>query len=355
MNRIIENKIKNKKRLLLIVVILIVIILLIVFINRIIENKRNNIDVSNAIHGVIMENDVGFYKKPKESKGFGHIRDVKIGENAYIVEEITDEDGKRWSKVKIADKVGYILSEEVDYFKFSEVDGYVLMSDVSKFNIQFEHFKTSNDYQVFLLNSKINYVYIRAGGRGYGEEGNFYTDNKYKVFIEACEYLGVPYGFYYIDEALNSEEIDEEIKFMQDFIKENTTKNNVLPLVIDVENHDGVGRADEIWEDRAELVSEVIRKFKANGIETIVYTNANLANEFLYMIDTKFWLAYYNLENKIPNYWFDKSGQEASTNLELMEKVVAWQFTETGAGKEIPYEVDISIVKNDFFREFLEK
>ena len=34
------------------------------------------------------------------------------------------------------------------------------------------------------------------------------------MFVDACEYLGMPYGFYYIDEALNSEEIDEEITFM---------------------------------------------------------------------------------------------------------------------------------------------
>ena len=353
MNKIIKNILKYRKKFLIILVIILFVIFLFIFINKNIEDKRNNIDVSNAIHGVVIEDNVGFYKKPKISKWFGHIRDVKIGENAYIVEEIKDEDGKKWSKVKIGDKVGYVLSEKVDYFEFSEDNEFALMSDVSKFNIQFEHFKTTNDYQVFLLNSNINYVYIRAGGRGYGEEGNLYKDNKFKVFIEACEYLGVPYGFYYIDEAINSEEIDEEIKFIQDFIKENSTKNNVLPLVIDVEKHDGVGRADELWEERAELISELIQKFKENGIETIVYTNANLANEFLYTVDTKFWLAYYNLENKVPNYWFDKSGQEASTNLELMDKLVGWQFTETGAGKEIPYEVDVSIVKNEFFREFV--
>ena len=38
-----------------------------------------------------------------------------------------------------------------------------------------------------------------------------------------------------------------------------------------------------------------------------------------------------------------------------MDKLVGWQFTETGAGKEIPYEVDVSIVKNEFFREFVKQ
>ncbi len=44
------------------------------------------------------------------------------------------------------------------------------------------------------------YVYIRAGGRGY-TEGKIYYDNNFKMFRDACEYLKIPYGFYFIDEA----------------------------------------------------------------------------------------------------------------------------------------------------------
>lgn len=352
MNKIIEDILRNKKKYIVIFLIIFIIILAIIGINSIIQYKINNIDVSNAIHGVIIKENVGFYRKPKISR-WKHIRDVEIGENAYIVETIKDEENQEWYKVKIGDRVGYVLSQNVDYYEFSNQDGMVLMSDVSKFNIQFKHFNSSNDYEVFILNSNINYVYIRAGGRGYGEEGNFYTDTQYELFIEACEYLGVPYGFYYIDEAINSEEIDEEVDFMEKFIKENATKMCILPLVIDVEKHDGVGRADEIWEERAILVSELISKFKNKNIDTIVYTNANLANEFLYSLDTKFWLAYYNLEDKIPNYWIDKTDLEIAGNIELLNKTVGWQFTETGAGSEIPYEVDVSLVKNEFFREFV--
>lgn len=352
MNKIIESIVLNWRKILIILAIIIAIVLIVIFINKKIEDKINNIDVSNAIHGVIVKENTTFYKKPKISR-WKKIRDVEIGENAYIVEEFVDEENKKWYKVKIKDKVGYVLKESVEYFEFSKEDGITLMSDVSKFNIQFEHFKTANDYQVFILNSNINYAYIRAGGRGYGEKGNFYTDTQYKLFIEACDYLGVPYGFYYIDEAINSEEIDEEVKFIEDFIKENATENNKLPVVIDAEHHDGVGRADELWEERATLITELIQKFKVKNIETIVYTNANLANEYLSEIDTKFWLAYYDLKNKIPNYWLEKTDQDAGKNEKLMKKVVAWQFTETGAGNQIPYKVDVSVVKNEFFREFV--
>ena len=100
-------------------------------------------------------------------------------------------------------------------------------------------------------------------------------------------------------------------------------------------------------------MQELVDKFQAKGIKTIVYTNANIANQYLYEVNTEFWLAYYDLENKIPDYWYSETTQEAAQNIELMSKLVAWQFTETGAGDEIPYEVDISIVKNQYFAEYV--
>ena len=116
--------------------------------------------------------------------------------------------------------------ENADYFEFSEVDGKVLMSDVSKFNVIYKQFNTAGEYCAFLLNYDVNYAYIRAGGRGYGEEGNFYTDPNFQMFIDACEYLEVPYGFYYIDEAITEEELDEEVNFIEEFLLKNKTKIN---------------------------------------------------------------------------------------------------------------------------------
>lgn len=352
MSNLLEKIVINKRNILICLSILIVVIVLIILVSKKIEEKRNNIDVSNAIHGVVVDENVVFYKKPKESK-WRDIREFELGEFVYIVETITDKNNTEWYKVKAKDKVGYVLKDKVDYYEFSDKDEITLMSDVSKFNVIYKHFNNSGEYAAFLLNSNMNYAYIRLGGRGYGDEGNFYTDPNYQIFIDACEYLGVPYGFYYIDEAVTSEEIDEEVKFAEEFIKENAGDNYCLPLVIDVESHDGVGRADEIWEERSGLLTELIVKFKEKNIETIIYSNANLANEYLYTVDSKFWIAYYDLKKEVPKYWYTETEQEPVTNLEFMDKVIAWQFTETGAGEEINKPVDASIVKNEFFKEFV--
>jgi GH25 family lysozyme M1 (1,4-beta-N-acetylmuramidase) len=352
MEQLLYKVISNKRKILIAILIIVFLIFVIRFINKKIDDKINNIDVSNAIHGVIMEDDIGFYKKPKESK-WKNIRNLEKGENAYIVDEVIDKNNQTWYKVKIKDRVGYVKKEYINYYEFSNESGKTLMSDVSKFNVIYKHFESPEDYEVFILESNINYVYIRAGGRGYGTEGNFYTDPNYQIFIDACEYLGVPYGFYYIDEAITSEEIDEEVEFINNFIKINKTEKCVLPLAIDIESHDGVGRADDIWDEREELVTELISKFNEKNIETIIYSNAKTANEYLYNIETKFWLAYYDKKEKIPNYWLSDTDQDAAQNEELMSKLIAWQFTESGAGSEINYSVDVSLVDNNFFKTFV--
>lgn len=352
--KILDFIIRNKKIVSIILILFIIIILIIFIINWRYQKRleiEKNTDVSNSIHAIVINENIRLNKKPKET-WFSKISTIEKGTNAYILEEYTDEEDIKWYKVKCNDRIGYILQENLDYFEPSNAER-VLMSDVSKFNVQYEHFKTTREYQLFLIGNNINYVYIRAGGRGYGEEGNFYTDAQCKIFVDACEYLKIPYGFYYIDEAINSEEIDEEVKFIQDFINKNSTSMNKLPLAIDIESHDGVGRADEMWEDRAFLAEELVQKFNNVGIPNIIYSNARTANDYLSNVNANFWIAYYPEINKIPDFWYTDTDQEPVENAEFMEKVIGWQFTESGAGEEIKEKVDISLVKNEFFKQFI--
>lgn len=344
-----KNVITNKIVITIIAIIVLFSIIFYIHIRK--ERKWNSQDISNAIHGVIVEENTSFYRKPKESR-WRLIKEAKIGENAYIIEEI-EEENEKWYKVKINDKVGYVKKDKVKYFEFENGNKRTLMSDVSKFNILYKHFETSGEYEAFILKSNINYAYIRLGGRGYGEEGNLYIDPNISLFIDACEYLEVPYGFYYIDEAINSEEVQEEVEFVKDLIEKNKTKMYMLPLVIDIETYDGIGRADALDEERAIIAEELVQKFKEENVETLIYANAKYASDFLYTVDSKFWLAYYDLQKQIPYKWYTETDQEAASNEELMNKLVAWQFTETGAGEQIPYSVDVSLVDNTFFRTFV--
>ena len=353
---LIEKIKQNKKKASIIFVILSIIIISFIIIKyqerRQLEIEKNT-DITNSIHAIVINDNTKIFKTPKNSK-FTMFGMSKKGENVYILEELSDNKNGDWCKVKYKNRIGYMLQENIDYFKESEEE-FVLMSDVSKFNVIYKHFQSSQDYQIFLIENNIQYVYIRAGGRGYGEEGKFYADPNFQIFIDACEYLKVPYGFYYIDEAINGEEIDEEINFMMDFINKNSTSMNMLPLAIDIETHDGKGRADNIWKNRVYLAEELVQKFRVRGIQTIIYSNAKTANDYLSNVNANFWLAYYPEENKIPNYWYTDTEQEPTENKILMDKMIGWQFSENGAGEEIKEKVDINLVKNSFFKQYVKK
>ena len=335
----------KKKILLIIVPFLVLIISLIIFFK--IKENINQEEIKKAINGVVIAENLAFYKKP-ELENVKQIKVLKKSENVYILDEF-DKNGVSWYKVKVdGKKNGYVYSDGVDYYK--EVNSKkVLVSDVSKFDFE-KDFKTKEDFEVFVVENKISGVYIRAGGRGYGEEGNFYEDEKYQEYVDACEYLKIPYGFYFLDEALNDEEIKEEVNVIKNFLKKASGENCKLPLALDIEDHEGNGRADTLWTSRAPLVEKLINSLKKEKINSIVYTNAKTANLYLSEVDTTFWIAYYPKILEVPNYWYFDTEEEAAKNTVLNKKTIGWQFSENGIKDKVLSEVDLSLFKDSFFK-----
>lgn len=327
-------------------ILVVIVVSLIVWRVKIYINQK---EIKESIHGVVIAEKLAFYKSPKETN-VKQIKMLKKSDNVYILDEF-EKDGVSWYKVKINGKTnGYVYQDGVDYYK--EVNGKkLLVADVSQFDLE-KDFETKEDFEVFVVENNLSGVYIRAGGRGYGEEGNFYEDQKYQEYVDACEYLGVPYGFYFLDEALNTKEIKEEVKVIKEFIeKAGKGENYKLPLALDIEDHDGKGRADDKWLDRAPIVQKLLDSLEKEKIDTIVYTNANTANLYLTDLDTKFWIAYYPKIKEVPNYWYFDTDQEGATNTVLNKKTTGWQFTENGIKDEILSEVDLSLFKSSFFEK----
>ena len=315
-------------------------------ITRLVERNTN---VSDAINAVVMSDG------QQLSGSFFYSHELEKGANVYILDSFI-ENGEIMYKVKYDNHVGTISSKNIKYFSSDTTSEYALMSDVSHF-LTNNYFETENDFEVFLLENDFQYVYIRAGGRGYGADGNFYFDKKYQQFIDACEYLKIPYGFYFLDEALDENEADEEIKWIKDFLNKNSTSYNVLPIAIDIEYFDGKGRGDDKWEERKFIIEYLCQKLDEENIENIIYTNANRASQYFSEIDNEFWLAYYPSINEIPNVWLtEMTTLEAANNIDLMNKTIGWQFTETGvSGSGINIKVDVNIIKNEFFSRFINK
>ena len=149
----------------------------------------------------------------------------------------------------------------------------------------------------------------------------------------------------------NSDEVDEEVKFIEDFLNENNYTNNKLPIALDIEKHDEPGRADEIWDTRHVLVNEMIDKMKHKGMNVIVYSNANVASEYLTGVNTELWLAYYPSISEKPNNWYSDMKTQGASNELMISKMVGWQFTDSGIPDSIDKKVDISIVYSNYFKD----
>lgn len=358
-----------KKKIILIVSIIAVLLMILVIV-LLYSHSPKEVDITGAIHGMIVEENVPFqYEKKKKMY-------LSPGDRVYVLQQ---NYAKQECLVKYQDKVGTIATSSFSYFQPNLQEKFSLMVDVSQFNRE-DLFQESGDFAYFLLQHPIQYVYIRLGGRGWGQKGNWYYDSEAQYYIEACEYLGVPYGFYFLDEALNEEEIQEEVTWVKDFLQANQTSMNQLPLAIDLEYQQGQGRADHIWDKRVPLLTQLKEAFQKEKIDTIVYVNGYRGNQYLADLESAFWVARYPENHIIPesfyedtmrleekknllNQLLDENGMlkqkvevnktwKSSLQEEFLEKVIGWQFSESGAAQDgIPERIDLSIVRNSFFRQ----
>lgn len=337
-----ENKFFSKKHI-IILDIIIVCIILIVLAKIGIEKLIIKNEMKSAQHAVTINDSVHMYSSPKEKKKY---TSIELGTDTYILNTMTDKENEDWYKVIVNDKVGYIKAEDVGKYN-SRCQKRDLMLDVSKFNMQ-NNFKTIGEFKAFIINNNIKFVYIRAGGRGYGQAGNFYSDPQADNFANACEFLGIPFGYYFLDEAITIAEVDEEVKFIKEYIENRPYINNILPVAIDVEKHSETGRADGIWETRYTFVNDLISKLEKENMKAILYSNANIANKYLENVQAKMWLAYYPGVSEIPDYWYSDTEGDGALNKNIISKMIGWQFTEKGISKIIDVKVDLSVVYSNY-------
>lgn len=320
------------------------------------------------IHG-LTTNDATLYA----SEDFTNIiTNIRLNSNINIY----PEEYENAYKINYNGQEGFIKKELAKFFVPDISSEFVLGCDVSGFNFKREFF-TKEDFEAFLLKYDLNYAYIRLGGRGYGVAGNMYLDEKVDIFVEACEYLGVPYGFYFLDEAVKVKEIYDEYDYIKEGLKRYNGNYNLLPLALDMENQHGDGRADNAWPNRVQLVNLLIEEFQKDNIECIVYANGARIETYLKDLNCYYWTAAYTLDDKIPKVFYDEfirneeeKNKKNPANIEnsilntkvnlgdtetiwysdnYLNKVMGWQFTESAAKDDgIEGTLDLNLFKTRF-------
>ena len=185
---------------------------------------------------------------------------------------------------------------------------------------------------------------IKCGYRGYATAGTLNIDSKFKENAAGAAAAGIPFGVYWISQAISDEEAEEEAEYVLDLIKDYSLS---YPVYLDSEWSHEVhnGRADTI--SRARKTQYALTWLKA--IEAAGYTAGVYACEsWLYgssrmlaveeLTDYTLWVAKYSTTKPyIGGISYD-----------------AWQYTKTGSDSGTSGNTDQSYFYRDFPAERIE-
>lgn len=177
--------------------------------------------------------------------------------------------------------------------------------------------------------SGIRFAMIRAGFRGYGT-GKLVEDTCARQNLKGAAEAGLKVGVYFFSQALNAEEVHEEIDFLLDIIGDTEI---TMPVVFDWEYISDTARtADMDARTLTDLNLEFCERMEKEGYRPMIYFNSSQARKLMYLYeleDYPFWLAYYTDRMTYP-YRFEM-----------------WQYTNKGRVPGIEGEVDVNVMLLD--------
>ncbi len=179
----------------------------------------------------------------------------------------------------------------------------------------------------------IDFVMLRAGGRGWAENGLMYEDDMFRKNCADAAEAGLKVGAYFFSQATNEAEAEEEARFLLGIIKDCPL---TYPVAFDWEHVDDNPDArtnavsDEMLTACAVRFCDVIRE---GGFEPIIYFNRKLGYFFYDLSIVKtydFWLA------------------EFADAPAFIYQYKMWQYSDSGSVDGISGIVDLNISLYDF-------
>lgn len=251
-----------------------------------------------------------------------------------------------------------LFPEKTFYFKDGELNASDVLK-VKKNNYDFEKYLDISDniykYEDPKLNTQIgidvsshngtidwdkvkaqgvDFAIIRVGYRGYSE-GLLHLDSYFEDNMKGAIKAGLDVGVYFFSSAISEEEIDEEIEFILDNIKNYTFS---YPVIFDLEEVQGEDIRTSIL--NSEKVTKLTRRFvdsiKEAGYTPMIYGNRNWLMGMLDLSqfeDIDKWLALYSDD---PNYVYDFK---------------IWQYSNVGVIDGIIGNADLNISFKDYKKE----
>lgn len=140
-----------------------------------------------------------------------------------------------------------------------------------KLILDLSHYNKVTDWSA--VKKAVDGVILRCAYRGYGS-GKIVADSKFKEYAEACKRVGLPFGIYFMSQAINETEAIEEAVYSVNMAKK---YGATLPIFIDSEDGDGtakVVRADGLSKNvRTNVVKAFCNKVEKSGYAGGVYAS----------------------------------------------------------------------------------
>ena len=240
-----------------------------------------------------------------------HINDSTLGEIW-----ITELDGVPVNKL---DNNGFTADSNLKYYNENGKAASSEGIDVSSYsgNIDWKKVKESG----------IDFAMIRVGGRGYGEKGEMYTDERALEYINGAKTEGIKVGAYFFSQAVSTEEAIEEADYVKTVLGDIKLD---YPVAYDWEIiKDDDARTDSVSASQAtECARAFCDRVKELGYTPILYSPSRelyFKYDLSRLADIDIWYCEYA---NVPTFYYEFS---------------MWQYTATGAIDGIEGAVDLNI------------
>lgn len=173
----------------------------------------------------------------------------------------------------------------------------------------------------------VEFVMVRIGGRGYGDEGAMYADDRAVEYIKGAQAAGIKAGGYFFSQAITAKEAEEEVSFIKQTLGDITPD---YPIAYDLEViKEESARTDNLTPDQAtECAKAFCEAVKNLGYKPMIYT---AARELYFRYDlTK--LADYDI-------WYSEYSDVPGSHYRFS----MWQYSDTAAVDGIEGNVDLNL------------
>ena len=214
---------------------------------------------------------------------------------------------------------------------YSEENGFIIYSkngqpacetgiDVSSYNgdVDWERVK----------NAGISFVMVRLGGRGYGDEGLLYADDKAAEYIAGAQAAGLKTGGYFFSQAITPKEAREEAEYCRQLVGD---LNLDYPIAYDWEIiKDDEARTDDLTVDQATSCARAFcDAVKGFGWQPMIYaSDAEISKKYDMSLLSDIELWYSEYDAAYPSFPY---------------AIGMWQYSKTAAVDGITGDADLNL------------